>query len=302
MKQVYVPDIECDSCEKIISRKLKKNNVQNFKVTEDSVELSDNTNENQVINIIKTLGYRASKQPFERKSFKERIRHFKENKKAYHVELLGLKNTAKVFFTLTILSLLSYFLIFNKTENFLPNYGWWAFYLIISVTSLVMATWHYFAYQGKVTCMTGMMIGMTFGMQTGMMIGAIIGATNGFFWGAMAGMILGTGIGLITGKCCGVMGLMEGAMAGLMGGTMGPMITVMMFSDHVLWFMPFYMIINLGIIIGLSYMLYEEVVEGKEVKIKPLDSTTLIATSIIITALLLVLIIYGPSSALISFR
>jgi hypothetical protein len=48
-------------------------------------------------------------------------------------------------------------------------------------------------------------------------------------------------------------------------------------------------------------MLYEELVEGKKVIIKPIDSLTLISISIIVTALLAVLMIYGPSSALISF-
>ena len=137
-------------------------------------------------------------------------------------------------------------------------------------------------------------------MQTGMMIGAIVGATNGFFMGSMVGMIVGTIIGVITGKCCGVMGLMEGAMAGLMGGTMGPMITVMMFSDHVLIFMPLYMIINIGIMLGLSYMLYEEIVEGRQVVKKPLDFNTLAAASVLALIIIGALMIYGPSSALIA--
>lgn len=299
MKKIYVPDIECDSCVRLITKKLNKNNIKDFKVEKDSV-LLDNK-ENEAIKIIKQAGYRASFEPFERKTFRERIRHYKENKTAYKIESLGFKNTLFVFISLLLFSVAAYFFIFNKIDNFFSSYAWWVFYLLISITSISMAAWHYFAYQGKVTCMTGMMIGMTFGMQTGMMIGAIIGATNGFFWGSMTGMLLGTGIGLLTGRCCGVMGLMEGAMAGVMGGTMGPMITVMMYSDNVLWFMPFYMIINVGIMLGLSYMLYEEVVEDKKVKIKPLDTVSLIALSVIAMSLLTALIIYGPSSSLIAY-
>lgn len=299
MKTIYVPDIECDSCKKLITRKLQKNSFKEFTVMNDCVQI--NGDAKQVIRIITDMGYRASEEPFERKTFKERIRHFKENKSLYKLEILGIKNSLYVFLALTLLTTIAYFTIFRNIEGFLGNYGFWIFYLILSITSISIAIWHFFAYKAKVTCMTGMMIGMTFGMQTGMMIGAIIGATNGFFWGCMTGMILGVSIGLITGKCCGIMGLMEGAMAGLMGGTMGPMITVMMFSDNVLYFMPLYMLINIAIIIGLSYMLYEEVVESKKVKINPLDTTTLIAASIIAMAVLTTLIVYGPSSSLISF-
>lgn len=301
-KEIYVPDIECDSCVKLIRKKLEKNNINNFSITNDAVILKgESVNSEKIIELINSMGYRASNEPFERKSFSERLRHFKENKQSYKIERIGLNYSLGIFLSLSLLAILSYFMIFNKNPGFLGTYGWWIFYLIISVTSIVFATWYYTAYRAKVTCMTGMMIGMTFGMQTGMMIGAIIGATNGFFWGAMVGVVLGTTIGILTGKCCGVMGVMEGAMAGVMGGTMGPMITVMMFSDNVLWFMPLYMLINIFIIAGLSYMLYEEVVEGKKVKIKPLDGTTLIAVSIIITTLLTILMVYGPSSSLISF-
>ncbi|MFH1589216.1 MAG: hypothetical protein ABIB43_01475 [archaeon] len=299
--RIYVPDIECDSCVKLITKKLSKNNVQNFEVKEDSVIVTDQTNPKTVVNMINEMGYRASTEPFERKTLKERIRHYKENKHLYKVERTGIKHLLSVSVSLFALVLLAYFFIFRNIEGFAGNYGWWVFYLVISVISIGIATWHFTAYKAKITCMTGMMIGMTFGMQTGMMLGAVIGATNGFFWGAMVGMIVGTTIGVITGKGCGVMGVMEGAMAGIMGGTMGPMITVMMFSDHVLWFMPFYMLINIGIIIGLSYMLYEEVVEGKKVIIQPMDGVTLISLSIIVVAILLALMVYGPSSALISF-
>lgn len=299
--RIYVPDIECDSCVKLINNKLKKNNIKNYQIKEDSIILDETTNKKEIIKLITDLGYRASTEPFERKTLKERISHFKENKQPYKVELLGIKNSIIIFTTLIILFLIFYFALFKNIDNFLTNYGWWIFYLIISIVSIGIALWHYTAYPTKVTCMVGMMIGMTFGMQTGMMVGAIIGATNGFFWGAMIGMILGTSVGAITGKCCGVMGIMEGAMAGVMSGTMGPMITVMMFSDHVLWFMPFYMIINIGIIIGLSYMLYEEVIEGKRIRAKPLDSLTLLSISLIVAALLMIFIVYGPSSALINF-
>ena len=181
------------------------------------------------------------------------------------------------------------------------TYGWWLFYLNVSVATLGAALWHVAAHKTTTTCMVGMMIGMTIGMQTGMMIGAVIGATNGFFIGSMAVMFLGVIGGVITGKSCGLMGVMEGMMAGVMGGTMGAMISVMMFSDHLLWFMPFYMIFNIIILWGLTFMLFEEVVEEKEVMRRAVDAETFLALIVIIATILGAIMLYGPTSALISF-
>ena len=108
--------------------------------------------------------------------------------------------------------------------------------------------------------------------------------------------------GSVTGKGCGIMGVIEGMMAGVMGGTMGAMITVMMFSDHVLWFMPFYMAINVAIVWGMSYMLYEEVVEDNEKTVPtPIDFTTISLGMVIVNFVLLGLMIFGPKSAFIGF-
>ena len=300
MTNVYVPDIECDSCVKLISKKLVREGIKDFSVSGDAVTVQE-AQTTKTIKLINDLGYRASTEPFERKTFKERIKHFKENKHLYEIERTGLQHSLSIFLIITAVLGLAYIGLFRFQPAFLSTYGWWLLYLVLTVTTIGIGLWHFYAYRAKVTCMTGMMIGMTFGMQTGMMLGAIIGATNGFFYGAMAGMITGTFIGIVTGKCCGVMGVMEGAMAGVMGGTMGPMITVMMFSDHVLLFMPLYMLINIFIVAGMSYMLYEEVVEGKQVMRTPIDFATLAAASIIVTVALAALIVYGPTSALIAF-
>lgn len=301
MTDVYVPDIECDSCVKLISKKLHKEHINDFKVTNESVELENPDQASKAIRIINGLGFRASTDPFERKTWKERVKHFKENKRQYAIERLGLQNSFSVFIILLAVAGFSYIVLLKNIPNFISNYGLWMLYLVITIVSVGIGLWHFYAYKAKVTCMTGMMLAMTFGMQTGMMLGAVVGATNGFFTGAMVGMIVGTLIGIVTGKCCGVMGVMEGAMAGLMGGTMGPMITVMMFSDNVQLFMPFYMVINVFIMLGLSYMLYEEVVEGKEVQRRPLDFTTLAAASVIALVVIGALMIFGPKSPLIAF-
>ena len=300
MSIIYVPDIECDSCVKLITRKLKERNITGFSIGKDHVSVEGNVHE--IVSIIKSLGFRASTSPFERKTLKERMRHVKENSEHYELEITGLKHALKLFLVLSILTVFSYVGFLKTIPNFLSIYGWWIFYLILTITTISVGVWHYYAYRAKMTCMIGMMIGMTFGMQTGMMLGAVIGATNGFFVGCMVGMLVGVAIGAITGKCCGVMGVMEGMMAGLMGGTMGAMITVMMFSDHLLWFMPFYMIINMIIVAGLSYMLYEEVVEGNQEVVKqPFSFTILASLAVIVMFVVTVIMLYGPRSALISF-
>ena len=301
MAKVYVPDIECDSCVRLISRKFKDSNISNFKIEPDAVEL-EASRADEAISIIKRLGFRASKEPFERKIFRERLKHFRENRHKYDTEVKGIAYAVNVFVILELLFIVSYLGFLKNIPDFLSNYGVWIMYLILSVSALGFGMWHFYAYRARITCMAGMMIGMTFGMQTGMMIGAIVGATNGFFMGSMVGMLLGCFAGFMTGKCCGVMGVMEGLMAGLMGGTMGAMISVMMLYDHIAIFMPFYMGINLLIIAGLSYMFYEEVVEKDNgVERKPVDLLTFISIAIIVAFIIAALMIYGPKSAIIAF-
>jgi copper chaperone CopZ len=302
--RLYVPDIECDSCVKLITRILKKKEgVDSFSIESDAVVVDfdvEKTSEKSLIETIERLQFRASTEPFERKSFKERWRHFKENTHQYKIEKQIFTNTLWIFFILFVLEGALYLFTLKNIPDFISTYGWWILYLNISITTITAAVWHVYTYRTKITCMVGMMIGMTFGMQTGMMLGAIIGATNGFFMGAMVGMLLGSTIGAITGTCCGIMGIMEGIMAGIMGGTMGSMIAVMMLSDHILIFMPFYMVLNIIIVWGLSYMLYEEVVEGKHgVTRDPIDFTTVCCFSIISTFILLMIMLHGPKSLIV---
>lgn len=301
---IYVPDIECDSCVKILNKSFKDlEGINSWVVKEDKVifDYDDSKlSSEKLVKIIKDRDFRASLNPFERKTFRERIRDFKENPKKYALERRGVKYTLSVFFLLIILEVLSYWAFFNKVEGFFGNYAIWFFYLTISVVVIGGVLWHFYSYRAKVTCMVGMMIGMTVGMQTGMMIGAIVGATNGFFVGAMVGMIIGVIVGAITGTCCGVMGIMEGMMAGLMGGTMGPMISLMMFFDHLHWFMPLYILINIIILGGLSYMLFEEVIEhNQNVKKRPVEFVTFASICIIVMLVLSVVMVYGPKSSFV---
>jgi cation transport ATPase len=303
--KLYVPDIECDSCIKLIEKKFKHlQGIESTKFGSDFVIVQFDTsliNLNNIKSAIKNLGYRCSENPFDRKNLKERVKHFKENKKKYSVEINAFKYAIYLFLILAGIELVAY-LGFLKSIP-LPNNFWiWVIYLNISVATLGAAIWHFLTYNEKITCMLGMMVAMTLGMQSGMMIGIIIGATNGFFIGSMVGMLLGVALGGFAGKCCGIMGVIEGMMAGLMGGTMGPMIAIMMISDNLMIFMPFYMAINVAILLGFSYMLFEEIVEGKEeVKRRKIDFSTLASFSLIVTFILIVIILYGPKSALVAF-
>ena len=297
MTKIYVPDIECDSCVRLISKKMKDNNIHNFKVDDESVVLDDASTKEKAISIIRGLGYRASEEPFENMTFKERFRSVSENPEKYSVEFKGLTYAVNVFVILLALFLIAYFGFLKAIPGFIQSYAVWILYLLISITVLSFGLWHFLSYRGRVTHMAGMMIGMTFGMQTGMLIGAVLGATNGFFVGAMTGMILGVIVGILTGKCCGIMGIMEGMMAGVMGGTMGPMITVMMIYDHISVFMPFFVGFNILIVLGLSYLFYEEVVEkGSGVERKPVDFALLASLCVIAGAVLILIMIYGPKS------
>lgn len=301
---IYVPDIECDSCVRLISKSLeKKEGVKSFTADTESVhvELNDSTHPREIIKLIEERGFRASLEPFERKTFKERWHDFMENKSKYEIERIGIGNSLVILLLLVVLELVAYVGFMNAIPDFVSKYGIWIIYLDISVAAIGLAIWHVFAYKARVTCMVGMMIGMTAGMQAGMMIGAVIGATNGFFTGAMTGMLLGVFVGAVTGKCCGIMGLMQGMMAGMMGGTMGAMISVMMIADRIAVFMPFYMLVNILIVLALPYMVFEETVEGRKHEKKPMDLLTMSAISIIAAFVLVLIMLYGPKSLLFQF-
>ena len=301
-KTIYVPDIECESCVKVLARAFnKEEGIKHYTIKDDAVVFNfdeSKISDEKIISLIKNHNFRASKEPFERKTFNERMNNFKEHKNKYSMELKVVSYSVSIFLILLFLEVFSYVLFLNRIPNFIENYAWWIFYLNISIATLSMAYWHVSAYRTRITCMVGMMVGMTIGMQTGLMIGAVMGAVNGFFVGATVGMILGVIVGALAGKCCGIMGVMEGMMAGLMGGTMGAMITFMMFPDHIFWFMPLYMLVNIIILWGLSYMLYEEVAENKQVQRAPMDFMSIASISIIVAFVVLTIMINAPKSAL----
>lgn len=300
MKTIYCPDIECSSCEKLITKKLsKRSDVKEVQISEDNIRIDGDINSKEAIREIQTLGFRASEDPFSHKTLRERLRHIKENKQMYGIEKKAIGIFFKSIGFILLLEVLAYLGLFMQTPNFFAKYGIWFIYLALSIASISTALWHFYSYKTKITCMMGMMIGMTVGMQTGMLIGAILGATNGFFIGALVGMIISVTVGIIAGQCCGVMGVLEGMMAGVMGGTMGPMITVMMFANGINIFMPFYIIINMIIMMGMIYMFFEESIEGKIVQKRKINPQIFYGLIVITTTVLVAIIMYGPKSPLL---
>ena len=102
---IYVPDIECGSCVKVIGRKLKDNpSVESFTVKQDAVELThlESLHPESIVKIIHQAGFRAGLNPFERKTFKERMRDFNQNQEKYEIEMKGVTYAIALFFILLI--------------------------------------------------------------------------------------------------------------------------------------------------------------------------------------------------------
>src|SRR3989344_896278 len=285
--KIYVPDMECDSCSTLLKKRFEKlEGIGSIKFSSEAVDISFEENKlstEKLLQTIRDAGYRADIHPFEKKNLAERKREFLEKKVKYEMEYRLLKYSLAIFFILGFLELIAYFLYFKNIPFFVEKYRWWLLYLNISIASLSAALWHFLSYKARVTCM----------------LGSVFGATNGLFIGSLVGLILGVTAGVLTGKCCGIMGIIQGLMAGLMGGIMGPMTTLMLFSDHLLWFMPLFMAVNLVIVWGFSYMIFEEMVENKEVTKAPISFFKLTLFSIVITAILVMVMVFGIKSPLV---
>src|SRR3989339_581507 len=177
-----------------------------------------------------------------------------------------LKYGAVAFLVLILIELLAYVGWFKLIPEFFTKYGIWLLYLNISVVSISMSILYVLLNKTKVPCMTGMMIG------------------------SIGGIIAG-----FSSKS--TMSWLQGLMAGIMGGTMGPMISVMIFTDRIMIFMPFYVLLNLILLWGFIKMYHEEAVEGnRELVRKNIDLLTFVSACIIIAALLIVIMVYGPKS------
>ncbi len=302
---IFVQDIECDACIKVIERTLKKlQGINQYTILKDSVIIDYDPSLIKLESIIESIslnGYKASTYPLVRMSYKQRLNDFFKNKNKYKIEKRMFLISGISFVILSAIELLLYFALFTNNSILFKDLWPWLLYLNISVVSISASIWHLKAYKAAITSMTGMMLGMTLGMQSGFMIGAIIGATNGMFMGSVVGTVTGVLLGIFAGKDSGIMGAMQGMMSGLMGGTMGAMTAVMLLTDHLQLFMPLFMLINVIIMWAMSYMTYEEIVEDKKVKILPADFTTFLSYEFVFIILIAFIMIYGPRSLLTVF-
>ena len=190
-----------------------------------------------------------------------------------------------------------YYLGLQYIEDFIPKYGFYLFFAVLSYALVLPSIRHVRAY-GEFACMSGMMIGMTIGMIAGFLSGFYVGATNGMFTGSVFGMIIGIFFGVGIGKCCGIMGAMEGIMAGFMGGIMGAMTSVMMLNDNLNVAAVIIFIISASIVFGLNYMISREAQDGKMERKHKDDEFFIIFWSILLTVITTWIMIYGPRSAL----
>src|SRR3989344_1645558 len=165
-----------------------------------------------------------------------------------------------VFYSLLVsfaLFAVLYFFKFRYISDFIPKYGFFLFFAILSFGLVVPTIRQVRAYK-RMNCMSGMMVGMTIGMMAGFLAGFFVGATNGMFYGGVFGMAVGMILGIWTGSCCGVMGFLEGIMAGFMGGWMGAMTAVMLIADNLKVATVIVFVACSAILIGLNYMIYLE--------------------------------------------
>ncbi|MBS3153301.1 hypothetical protein J4426_01945 [Candidatus Woesearchaeota archaeon] len=191
---------------------------------------------------------------------------------------------------------LFYLLKLRYVENFIPKYGFYLFFAILSYSLILPSIRQVRAYK-EFPCMTGMMIGMTIGMISGFLAGFYIGSTNGMFYGSIFGMLIGIIFGGLNGKCCGIMGFMEGITAGFMGGLMGAMTAIMMLNDNLKAAGVIVFLVSAVIMIGLNFMVYKET-RNEERKHKD-SEFFIIVWSFVLTTITILIMVFGPRSVLL---
>ena len=196
-----------------------------------------------------------------------------------------------------VLLAILYFLRLRYIQDFIPKYGFFLFFAVLSYSLILLSVKHIRAYK-EFACMSGMMIGMTIGAIAGILPGFFIGATNGMFWGSTIGMSFGILFGVWNGKCCGIMGAMEGIMAGFMGGLMGGMTALMTLNDNLKAAGVVVFLVSAVILFGLNYMIYKEARESSmERKHKDGEFFT-IFWSFLLTVITTWFMVFGPRSLL----
>src|SRR3989344_7785025 len=169
---------------------------------------------------------------------------------------------------------------------------------VITAVSTAYPYYHAKCYSNRMSCSNGMMSGMIMGMMPGFMVGALVGATNGMFIGSTLGLIAGIFMGVKLGKCCGTMGALEGIMAGLMAGIMGAMTSVMLINDNLVAFLYILFAVCVFVLAGLSYMMHREAGHTPKQEFRT-NFTGFLAASIIMWALLVIIMAFGPKGPIV---
>lgn len=229
----------------------------------------------------------------------KRIQSFYTQREKYHTEWSMIKYSLFSIILLITLAEILAFTLWKTNTTYLTQLPW-IIYLIITISIIFGAVNHIRAHNTPVTSMMGMMIGMILGMQSGVMVSVILGSTNGMFMGSLFGLLFGVSVGVYAGRCCGLMGILNGAIMGAMGGTMGPMIALMMKVDHILWFMPLFTLLNVLIIWGLNFLIYEELVEKTKIERTTIRFWPFFLTCLLTTMLFTIIILYGYTSAFVA--
>ena len=224
-------------------------------------------------------------------SFKEFVKELNGSRAEGEIVKTVFTSLVVSFLTLAVM----YFVFLKDVEDFVPSYGLFLFFAILSYAVVMPAVRQVRAFK-QFPCMSGMMIGMTIGMMIGFLAGFYVGATNGMFYGGFFGVIVGMLFGIWNGKCCGIMGVMEGMMAGFMGGLMGAMSAVMMYNDNLKVAAVLIFVVCAVIVGGLNYMIFVETKSTKR-EIEEAQSFTII-WSFILTLVTTWLMVFGPRSAL----
>ena len=221
-------------------------------------------------------------------TFKKFVKYVNEEENLIKTILISL---AASFALLTFL----YFFRLRYVADFIPKYGFFLFFAILSYSLILPSVKHVKRYM-EFQCMSGMMIGMTIGTVSGFLSGFYIASTNGMFVGSVFGMAVGIFFGIWNGKCCGIMGTLEGIMAGFMGGLMGAMTSFMLLNDNIKYMSVIVFVVSGTILFGLNYMIYKETRETE--KRSEENSFFIIFWSILLTTITIWLMVFGPRSVL----
>ncbi|MFH1200615.1 MAG: hypothetical protein V1708_06110 [Candidatus Micrarchaeota archaeon] len=295
-RTIFVKELNCDSCERVIRRITGRHQVQVKAVDFTKNEAQVEGGEEGIRAAVESLnanGYAASLERMPQNSrVKEKLLAFAAGtvfgREGYAAESRAFEVVAYSFVLLAGATMaLGWMKIFPLT-------GPLAYYAALSAfgTALIAGiAWQVKAYGDSFTHMNGMMVGMTIGMAAGFLAGAIVGAVNGMFIGSIVGMAAGMLVGAYLGYCCGVMGVLEGLMGGVMAGTMGAMLSVMMVFDHLNEFLAILFACFAAIIAGLAYMIRKE---NAGLQPSRPDLGPCLAASLAAQAIVLFVISYGP--------